>query len=318
MNKIIHYQLTRRTFSLALMAFISCCVAFAAPQTSQHGEESVQSAAVSETSLGEAARAARANRTKQNPKDVPLYTNDNLPTNNGGISVIGPPASSAGVSQYGALSAKASLANEQRMAYLRGKLGQLEQHLQLHQREITVLQQQVSQSKMEWSPNPNETLRQEYSRQNVNNLAGKIDQKKQQIADDQREIQGLQDELARDQARFGWLSEASPSGAPVSASEAQIPPDVKPGSPEYWQAQIQAAQQRLQTAKEEQSLATNELSLLKLQQVRSLDPNTQANLSASIPAKQAELAAAAQAVEAAQQALEKMQKEAQAASSKAQ
>lgn len=267
-----------------------------------------QNSGVTPPSLGELARETQARHAKQTPSDVPLYTNDNLPTGDG-ISVLGP-AAAEGKTQYGALSAKASLANEQRMAYLRGKLADLQQRLQLHEREVDVLNQQLGQSRMQWSPNPNEALRQEYSRQNVNNLAGKIDQKKQQIASDQKQIQSLQDELQRDQSRFGWLSEASPAGAGAASAESQIPPGVKPGSPEYWQDRIQAAKQRLQTAKEEQSLATNELSLLKLQQVRSLDPNTQANLAASIPAKQNEAAAAAAAVEKAEQALEKIQAEA--------
>lgn len=310
MIKIIHYKLTLEVTGLCLLA---CCLAWAGPQTS----ETVQSGAVASPSLGDLAREARDSRAKENLKNVPLYTNDNLPTDDNGISVLGPPATK-GMTRYGALSAKASLENEQRMAYLRGRLSRLEEHLQLHQREVSVLQQKLNENSMEWSANPNETLKQEYSRQNVTGLAAKIDQKKQQIASDQKEIQAIQNQLQIDQNRFGWLSQANPAGAAATSAQADIPPDVKPGSPEYYAAAIQAAQQQLQTAKEEQSLATNELSLLKLQQLRSLNPNTQANLSSSIPAKQAEVAASAQAVEKAQQALEKIQKEAEAAGSKAQ
>lgn len=298
MLKIIPHKI----YAALIVAGLACAIAVAAPQQSNHNS------GVTTPSLGELAREAQARRAKQNVSDVPLYTNDNLPTGDG-ISVLGP-ADADGKTQYGALSAKASLANEQRMAYLRGRLAQLQEHLQLHEREVDVLNQQLGQSRMQWSPNPNETLRQEYSRQNVNNLAGKIDQKKQQIASDQKEIQSLQNELQQDQSRFGWLSEASPTGAGAASAESQVPPGVKPGSPEYWQDRIQAAKQQLQTAKEEQSLATNELSLLKLQQVRSLDPNTQASLAASIPAKQNEAAAAAAAVEKAEKALEKVQAEA--------
>lgn len=310
MIKLLNIKLTLQAAFLCLLA---CCVAWAGPQTT----ETAQSGAVASPSLGELAREARASRSKENLKNVPLYTNDNLPTDDNGISVLGPPASN-GMTQYGALSAKASLENEQRMAYLRGRLSQLEDHLQLHQREVSVMQQQLNQNSMEWSPNPNETLRQEYTRQNVTGLAAKIDQKKQQIASDQKEIQAIQDQLQIDQNRFGWLSQAAPAGAAATGAQADIPPGVKSGSPEYYAAAIQAAQQQLQTAKEEQSLATNELSLLKLQQLRSLDPNTQANLASSIPAKQAEVKAATQSIEKAQQALEKIQKEAEAASSKGQ
>lgn len=272
-----------------------------------------QKFAAAQPSLGDFAREVKAERAKQHLKDVPLYTNDNLPRS-GGISVLGPSASAT--SQPSSFSPGTNLAIQQKMSYLRGKLGRLQQRLGMHQRELSVLQQQWSQSSMQYYPNPNKTLMQEYSRQDVNKLANEINQKKQQIAAGQQQIQSLQDELDREQSLYGWLSEATPGGA-KNGSQAGLPPGITPGTPQYWQACIQAAQRQLASAKEHESLAKNELSLLRLQQLRSLDPNTQANLASSIPAKQAEVASAAQAVRQAQQQIQKLEKEAQTPSPKA-
>ncbi len=304
--------------SLALFLLISG-LAMASPQP-QHeqtpgktsGQAPDQASVMAEPSLGEAARAARERRAEQHLTGVPLYTNDDLPAGDQGISVLGPSNGQAAGPKAVASSARMNLRNEKMMAYLRGKLARLQQEQQLHQRELSVLDQQISQSKMQWSPNPNEVLRQEYSRQNVNNLASEIDGKKAQIAEGQQEIQQVQDTLQRAQARFGWLSQAAPTGQ-ASAADSALPPGLTPGSPEYWQARVQVAKQRLATAKEQLSLAKNELSLLKLQRLRSLDPNLQASLASAIPQKQSEVGAAAEGVTQAEQSLETTQKEAQAA-----
>jgi len=266
---------------------------------------------IAQPSLGEIAREVKADRAKKKLENVPLYTNDNLPTVSEGVSVIGPPVSSGS----SAPSPQANLATRQKMAYLRGKLSQLQQHLEMHQRELSVLQQQLGQGTMQYYPNPYDTLMQEYSRQNVNNLASEVNQKKQQISSDQQEIQSLQDELELDQARYGLLTQA-PAAGNEKESQTDVPPGLKPGTPEFWQVRIQAASQQLETAKEGQSLAKNELSLLKLQQLRTLDPNVQSDLAVRISAKQGEVTAAAQSVEKAQEELERLQKEAKASSAK--
>ncbi|MGH9395247.1 MAG: hypothetical protein ACRD18_00135 [Terriglobia bacterium] len=300
-----------------LLILLAACLAMTAPQSAAPPQVQVRSAArqgvISQRSLGEIAREAAAARNQKDLKGVPLYTNDNLPKGSEGLSILGPGVSPGGAAESNARVAGQNPAAGKEIPYLRRKLSQAQEHLQLHQRELAVLQQQINQSKMQWYPNPSQTLMQEYSRQSVANLANKINEKRQQIVQDQQEVSDLNDQLQRAQARFGLVNAAAQ--AATSGSRTALPPGVKPGTPEYWQARIQAAREQLAMVKEEQGVAKNELSLLKLQQLRSLDPNVQASLASSTSAKQEELSAAAQAVEKAQQEIEKLERDAQKAES---
>ncbi|MGH9450222.1 MAG: hypothetical protein ACRD11_06720 [Terriglobia bacterium] len=283
----------------------------APPVRSQDEARGVPSQGViSQPSLGEIAREVSAQRSQLEVKNVPLFTNDNLPKG-GGLSVFGPSISPSAPAEMNTAAAGANPTAGKEIAYLRRKLSEAQTHLQLHQRELAALQQQISQSKMQWYPNPSQTLMQEYSRGNISNLASQISDKQQQIAQNQQDVANLTDQLQRDEARFGWVNAAAQAAS--SASRVALPPGIKPGTPEYWEARIQAAREQLSTAKEEQSLEKNELSLLKLQQLRSLDPNVQANLASSVSAKQDQLSAAAQAIEQAQEKISKLEQEARKA-----
>ncbi|MDE3179262.1 MAG: hypothetical protein KGM47_06325 [Acidobacteriota bacterium] len=297
----------RFTCFTALVASFGLAATLAPAQTNKPAKCSP--AVVSQPSLGELAREAQAARGRLNLKNVPRFTNDNLPKGEGGLSVLGPSEMAGGNAVASAVSTEGSSTSGQQIAYLRQELNQAQTHLRLHQRELAVLQQQISQSKMQWYPNPSKTLMQEYSRSNISGLSNEIDNTKRQIAQDQQAVANLSDQLQRLQARNGWVKSAAQASS--AASQPALPPGVKPGTPQYWQAMIQSARRQLATAEEAQAVAKNELGLLKLQQLRSLDPNVQANLASSVSSKQGELNAAAQAVASAKEKIEALEKEAQ-------
>ncbi|MGH9325909.1 MAG: hypothetical protein ACRD2B_04370, partial [Terriglobia bacterium] len=249
-------------------------------------------------SVVEMAKKQQARRSST--KGVPLYTNDNLPTESSALGIAG--SSALAASGKGNQSAGASSEPVQQIAYLRGKLSRRQQQLEMHQRELSVLQQKLNQSQMQYYPNPYETLRQEYTRKNIHNGTQAVKDKEQQIAEDENEIQEVQDKLQR----LLWLN---PAAASAQVSERVILPGLKPGTEAYWQARVQVARQQLATAKEGQKLAENELDLLKLQQLRTLDPNLQSELATKIVAKRQELAAAKLSVKKAQAELDQLQKE---------
>lgn len=265
------------------------------------------SSVIAQPSLGEIARQQRAERSQSKTGKAPLYTNDNLPTSDEGLSVLGPSTLKSGEEQAGAPAAQ-SASEAKEIVYLRRELSRAREHLNLHQRELAVLQQQISQSKMQWYPNPNQTLMQEYSRGNISSLAGKIQEKHQQISEDQREIQALNDQLQRDQARFGWVKSVAQAGGAASPTAAA--PGLKRGTPEYWQSRIQSARQQLAMAEEQLGVTKKELSLLRLQQLRVLDPNIQADLASRVSAKQEQLNSAQAAVESARQQITRLEQEA--------
>jgi hypothetical protein len=309
MDPILTHDKTIRFVTSPLTVLLVTAMLVAAPRSQQQtSSKATKQTTSSEPSLADVARALQEQRAKENLKDVPLYTNDNLPKGTAGVGLIGSSNSSASASE----NEKAGSARaEQELAYLRYKLNLAQQQLQMHQREVAVLQQQLSQSSMQYYPNPNDTLFQEYSRRDINKLTDALHQKQRQVADDQKEIEDLQDQIQRTQGSLG--SAIGTSGT----SESAIPPGVKPRTKAYWQARLDAARQQLASAQEAEKLAEEELKLLNLQQLRTLDPNQRTVLAARINAKQTEVQAAKQAVEKAQQDLDRLEKEFKAKGSSA-
>ncbi|HTV54089.1 MAG TPA: hypothetical protein VMI06_04160 [Terriglobia bacterium] len=267
------------------------CLALAGPQTGGQ--------TVAQPSLGELARQARAERAKENLRNVPLITNDNLSSFLGGLGVIG---SGDRASQQLARenAAQQESVEKQKFETLRYELSQAQQRLQLHQRELSVLEKELSQNRMQYYPNPYQSAVEQFSRKDINNLTEQIYEKQRQITDDQQTVDSLQAAVQSAQSRWDGLggSEGPPSPPPITA---------KLGSPSYWLAKLARARERLKTAKEQERLAGNELRLLRIEQVRTLNPDAQAGLASAVSAKEDELTAAQNAVEAAQLKLQNVQ-----------
>jgi hypothetical protein len=279
---------------ILLELVLAGCLASAAPQA--------QTQPVAPPSLGELARKVRAERAEQHLKNVPLYTNDNLPPGPGEIGELGP-GGPGGQQAIVSLAAKQASVEKQQIEKLRYDLAKAQQRLQMHQRELSVLEQQLAQNNIQYYPDPNQALLQEYNRSDINTLTENISEKKQQIADNQQTVDNLQSELQNAQARWGWVTagqgnNAAPSPPPIMA---------KQGTEAYWQAKLDRAREQLETTKEQEKLAQDELSLLKIQQIRTLDPNSQAGLAAAVSAKQGEVTSAQQAVQQAQKQLDDVQ-----------
>src|SRR5579883_2650591 len=124
MNPILPYNKTTRFVTSPLTVLLVTAMLVAATR-SQECKQPLSS----EPSLADIARALQKQRAKQNLKDVPLYTNDNLPKETGGVGLIGssnPPSPSASGNENAG-----SVSKEQDLAYLRYKLNQAQQQLQM-------------------------------------------------------------------------------------------------------------------------------------------------------------------------------------------
>jgi septum formation inhibitor MinC len=263
-----------------------------------------QTANSSSQSLADAARKARAERARESRKPVKVFTNDTLPTA-GGISVIGPPASEEPSGATGADQVRAKLKQE-----ARDQWRNLSSNLELHQRELAVLQQKLNLAQIQFSFNPNETLQQETFRTNINNLTQEVEEKNRQVADDQQAIADLQDQVQREGGDASWLTAPGGTGSTGSPSERALAEKLpKAGTREYWQRRFQIARDSLARAQEEQQLAENELSLLQTRQAQELNPASQTDLAQAIPAKQEETRTKRAAVEKAKQDLDTLEKE---------
>lgn len=264
---------------------------------------------ISQPSLGAIARKLRAEQKQAPSKDVKVFTNDNIPHGGGGLSVVGPATPASGIESAGQSTGEPGPTSPHDEQYFRSHMAMLQQRLETDQRELSVLQQKLSQSNMQYYPDPTKTLMQEYSRTDIGKLTSQIDDKKQEIAEDEQAIQDLRVQVAREGGEPGWLEPGNRGWAPdvQAAQQAELKADPKAPLSE----QLKDANQVVANAREQERLAENELSLLQLQQVRELNPGVQADLSSKIDAKQAEISAAKAAIEQAQKRIDEINKEIQ-------
>ena len=162
-----------------------------------------QKPGTSNPSLGEIARELKAQKPKE-PKPAHVFTNDNL-TISGADSTVtgGPPEKKTTDDAAPGDKKKSGAAHDE--TYYRAKLSELKDNLDMHTRELEVLQQKLGQNQTQYYPDPNKTLQQEYSRKDINTLDKDIEAKKQQIADDQKAIDDLNDQLRHEGGDPAWL-----------------------------------------------------------------------------------------------------------------
>ncbi|MGO8815344.1 MAG: hypothetical protein ACLQVG_11885 [Terriglobia bacterium] len=154
----------------------------------------------SDTSLGDIARQLKAQKAKE-PKPVKVFTNDNLPSGSDDVTKLhaNPPAKSADDS------ASKETPEVHDAAYYRSHLSKLQDQLADDKRELNVLQQKLSQSQIQYYPDPNKALQQQYSRDDISKLTADVDAQKQKIADDEKAIDDLHEQLRREGGDPGWL-----------------------------------------------------------------------------------------------------------------
>ncbi|PYV16262.1 MAG: hypothetical protein DMG21_12165 [Acidobacteria bacterium] len=148
-------------------------------------------------SLGDLARKLREEKTKSATKSVKVYTNDNIPKN----VVIG--VAPMPVVETAAPQASAGEIHDEK--YYRKAKQEIVDRKQMHERELEVLQQKLGQNNMQFYADPNKSLQQEYSRTDITKLQEDIDKKKAQIADDDKALSDLEDQLRREGGEPGWL-----------------------------------------------------------------------------------------------------------------
>ena len=157
-------------------------------------------------SLGDVARQQRVDRVKLHPKPAKVFTNDNLPARlpgEGMTAAVGiAPAPPSLVEPTPAGGASGSAHDEK---YFRAKAAQIRARMETHQRQLDVLQKKLSQNQFQYYSDPNKTLLQEYNRGYINKMSGEIEKKNNEIAEDQKALDDLRDELRREGGEPGWL-----------------------------------------------------------------------------------------------------------------
>lgn len=163
------------------------------------GSNYAQQSGSSDASLGSIARQLKAQKAKE-PKPVIVITNDTISTPK---DASGAAASKKGTGD--AASSASATAEKHDAEYYRSRESKLQDQLEMHKRELAVLQQKLGQNQVQYYPNPQDSLMQQYSRGDIDKLTTEIDAKKQQIDGDEKALDDLREQLRHEGGDPGWL-----------------------------------------------------------------------------------------------------------------
>lgn len=188
----------RAAFLTALMfGSLLAAVCYAAPQQG------------TTPSLGELARQMRAQREKEASKPAKEYTNDNLPKSTGlsssDSSAEGGKASGGEGSEAAPAGGGKSKSGVHDEKYYHEQMAELQSQKEMHQRELDVLEKKLSQAQMQYYPDPQKALQEQYTREDINKKTGEIEKKKKQIEADDKAIADLEQQCQREGCPAGWL-----------------------------------------------------------------------------------------------------------------
>ncbi|MGH9729601.1 MAG: hypothetical protein ACRD33_01235 [Candidatus Acidiferrales bacterium] len=188
-----------------------------AQQTQQSGQAQESAQSKTQTSqtqpakksdpLVEAARKAREAK-KNESKPPAVFTNDNIPTTPGSVSVVGNAASTSSSStEQSAQAGKSSSAGKNDEATWRKKFADARHKLQQDQNELSILQRESNQLQLQYYPDPTKALMQSVDRSDIIKKQKAIEDKQKQIDADQQAISTLEDALRKAGGDPGWARE---------------------------------------------------------------------------------------------------------------
>jgi chromosome segregation ATPase len=204
---------TKRFITLALGGVMLASAGYLAAQQDQgqaQGQESV----------ADAARKARAEK-KDAPKSKMVIDNDNLGTLTGTVNVVGeeppPPVDQTKKPAAGENAPKAGAKGEKtpadEEASWRQRFADANKKLADDQHELDILQREYNLKQQQYYTDPTAALKQEYTRQDLNDTKAKIDDKTSAVAQDKTDISNLEDQLRQAGGDPGWAT-APPQPAP--------------------------------------------------------------------------------------------------------
>ncbi len=193
---------TKRLITLALAGMILAAPAYLAAQQDQD-------------SVADAARKAQAEK-KNAPKAKLTIDNDNLGTLTGTVNVVGEqPAPPEDQTKKPAAPKTGAPAKDE--AYWRGRFADANKKLADDAHELDITQRELNLKQEQYYTDPMAALKQEYSRQDINDSKTKIDELTAQVAQDKADIANLEDELRQAGGDPGW---ATPPSQPAQAQPA--------------------------------------------------------------------------------------------------
>jgi hypothetical protein len=173
-------------------------------------------------SVADAARKARAEK-KDAPKSKMVIDNDNLGTLTGTVNVVGeapPPPADENKNPADAKTPKAGEGAKgeavKDQSYWRQKFADANKKLANDQHELDIMQREYNLKQQQFYSDPMAALKQEYSRQDLNDSKAKIDDKTAAVAQDKADISNLEDELRQAGGDPGWATAPSQPAPPAA------------------------------------------------------------------------------------------------------
>jgi predicted RNase H-like nuclease (RuvC/YqgF family) len=159
--------------------------------------------------VADAARKARAEQ-KTTPKPKKVFTNDDIP------SAAPPPApaaadgsnKNAAQQQAGDQSVQKSTDPEddpKTEAYWRKRAKKLRAKLATAEQELDVLQRELSKDQVQYYPDPQKALTQQYSRSDINEKTAKVEAKRAEVESLKRQVADLEDAVRKAGGDPGWV-----------------------------------------------------------------------------------------------------------------
>lgn len=195
-------------------------------------QDQAQDQGQGQESVADAARKAQeAKKTAPKPKMV--IDNDNLSSLTGTISVVGelpaPPAEAEKAAAEKPKSDKTLVKDE---SYWRGVFDAANKKLADDAHELDILQREYNLKQQQYYSDPNQALKEEYTRQDLNDQKQKIDDKTAMVAQDKQDISDLEDELRQSGGDPGWERQTpAQSQAEVPETPPLPPPPESPTQP---------------------------------------------------------------------------------------
>jgi chromosome segregation ATPase len=156
--------------------------------------------------VADAARKAREQQ-KTAPKPKRVITNDDMPSapaDTSSASKSEGAASSSSADQGGADKDKDSANDSKGEAYWRKRFKDAHDKLAQAEKELDILQRELNKNAVQYYPDPQKALDQQYNRSDINNKTAKIDAKKKEIEDLHKHISDMEDELRSAGGDPGW------------------------------------------------------------------------------------------------------------------
>jgi hypothetical protein len=178
-------------------------VAIARQQQQQSQQDSSQQS--TGDALADAARKAREQK-KEEPKPKKVYTNDNIPGGGTAPAPTPAPATEADAKDKNKTGAQpaADKGPKNDEATWRKRFQEAREKLADAEKELDILQREEQKALVQYYPDPQKALSEQYSRKDISDYDTKIAAKKQEIDQLKQKISDMEDELRQAGGDIGW------------------------------------------------------------------------------------------------------------------